>query len=306
MKTTEEFLNEANEVHGDKFDYSETIYTGCYNKVKIICKQHGSFFTRPDTHLNGLGGCKECAKQQQAVNKKDVKWFLKRAKEVHGDKYDYSLVKDFTTTHTKFEFICPKHGIFEQTGYSHLQGYGCKKCADEYQSKVKRKETKSFSQEAKKVHGNKYDYSLVEYINSYTKVKIICPKHGIFEQTPNSHLQGSGCPFCTFKNQTKIAEILKEKKINFITEYKFIDLKDKYFLKFDYYLPDLNLLVEYDGVQHYVFPNYFHKTYHDFLVQKHHDWMKRKYAKKHGIKLQRVLYYESIKDKIEEILKETK
>ena len=89
-------------------------------------------------------------------------------------------------------------------------------------------------------------------------------------------------------------------------EYKFADLKDKCFLKYDYYLPDLNLLIEYDGIQHYIFPNYFHKTRRDFLVQKHHDWMKRKYAKKHNIKLQRILYNENIKDKIEEILKENK
>ena len=203
MKTTEEFIKEAKEVHGDKFDYSETIYTGCFNNIKIICKQHGSFFTRPSTHINGLGGCKECAKQQQAVNKKDLKWFLKKAKEIHGDKYDYSLIKDFSTTHAKYKFICSKHGVFEQTGYSHLQGYGCKECADEYQSKLKQKDLKWFLKKAKEIHGDKYDYSLVDYKGCQTKVKIICKQHGVFEQAPNSHLQGSGCPFCTFKNHFK-------------------------------------------------------------------------------------------------------
>ena len=301
-KTTEEFIKEAKEIHGDKYDYSETVYTGCFEKIKIICPEHGIFFTNPGTHLNGKGGCKKCAKKYQAINKKDLKWFIRRAKEIHGDKYDYSLIKNFDTTHSKYKFICPIHGIFEQVGYSHLSGCGCKKCANDYQSNLKKKTTEEFIEEAKKIHGDKYDYSLVEYKGCFEKIKIICPEHGTFLQIPSAHLQKEGCPFCTFKNQTKIAESLKKRNLFFKTEQKFEDLKDKYFLKYDFYIPSKNLLIEYDGIQHYTFPNYFHKTYHDFLVQKHHDWLKRKYAKEHNIRLERILYNENIESRLDEIL----
>jgi len=124
-----------------------------------------------------------------------TKQFIDRAKKVHGNKYDYSLVQ-YKNTKTKVKIICPVYGIFEQTPHAHLQGQNCYKCGIIIKNNKLRKSTEQFIIDAKEVHGNKYNYSLVQYKNWSIKVKIICPEHGIFEQTPSNHLQGNGCPKC--------------------------------------------------------------------------------------------------------------
>ena len=121
--------------------------------------------------------------------------FIKKAKAVHGDKYDYSKV-EYKTNRIEICIICPKHGEFWQTPANHLRGRGCKKCAFEKISKIKTKTTEQFIKDARKIHGDRYDYSKVEYKNNETKVCIICPIHGEFWQNPNSHLSGCKCPKC--------------------------------------------------------------------------------------------------------------
>ena len=109
--------------------------------------------------------------------------FIKKAKEIHGNKYDYSKV-EYKNTSTKVCIICPEHGEFWQTPNHHLQGHGCPKCKNE---KIRKRHTHNitiFIEKARKVHGDKYDYSKAEYINASTKVCIICPEHGEFWQTP--------------------------------------------------------------------------------------------------------------------------
>lgn len=122
--------------------------------------------------------------------------FIQKAKLVHGDKYDYSLV-NYVNVCTKVKIICPKHGIFEQTPAGHLDGNGCVACSYELRISKKRCTTEEFIKRAKEVHGDKYDYSKVEYINRHTKVCIICPIHGEFWQSPNVHLKGCECPACS-------------------------------------------------------------------------------------------------------------
>ena len=116
--------------------------------------------------------------------------FIKNAKNVHGDKYDYSKV-EYVNAHTKVCIICLEHGEFWQTPSNHLSGKGCILCAN-----VKKITTEEFIKRAKEVHGNKYDYSKVEYINNKIKVCIICPIHGEFWQMPINHLLGRGCKVC--------------------------------------------------------------------------------------------------------------
>ena len=143
--------------------------------------------------------------------------FIKKAKKVHGNKYDYSLV-EYINSGIKVKIICPKHGVFEQNSHSHLQNHGCPYCSES--KKLTREE---FIEKSKKVHGDKYDYSLVEYKTNHNKVKIICPNHGEFNQSPNSHLNKSGCPECSGN-------------INLSTE-KFIDKSRKiHGNKYDYSL----------------------------------------------------------------------
>jgi len=122
--------------------------------------------------------------------------FVKKAKMIHEEKYDYSLV-EYKNNRTKVKIICPIHGVFEQTPGSHLRGRGCIRCGIIKNGNNKRKTIKEFIIDAKSIHDDKYDYSLVEYKNSGTKVKIICPVHGIFEQRPRDHLSKKcGCPEC--------------------------------------------------------------------------------------------------------------
>ena len=132
----------------------------------------------------------------------NIQQIIEKAREVHGDKYDYSRAI-YTKLVEPIEIICPKHGSFFQTPHEHLRGQGCPKCGIESRSAKKKYTTESFIQKAKKKHGTKYDYSKVKYIDSYTKVCIICPEHGEFWQTPYSHLAGKGCPICGDKIQGK-------------------------------------------------------------------------------------------------------
>ena len=154
--------------------------------------------------------------------------------------------------------------------------------------------TEEFIRKAKEVHSDKYDYSLVNYINAHTKIKIICPIHGAFEQNPYAHLQRQGCRLCNKSlGEEKIEAILKNNKLvlnkTYFKEYCFNDLKDKGFLRYDFYIPSKNLLIEYNGIQHYKPFKYFGDR-KKFLWLKHHDWLKRKYAKEHKIELLTISY----------------
>lgn len=120
---------------------------------------------------------------------------LIRFKNKHGEKYNYSKL-NFTGVKNKIIITCKKHGDFEQIVNSHLSGCGCSKCSFESIHKGKILTTEDFIKKVKTIHGEKYDYSLVDYVNNITIVKIICPIHGEFEQKPHNHKRGSGCPKC--------------------------------------------------------------------------------------------------------------
>ena len=138
--------------------------------------------------------CYKC-KNKTPINKLTTKQFIQKAKQVHGGKYDYILV-DYKNNYTKVKIICSIHGTFEQRPKNHLNGQGCSKCSRIKVSESKRKNTQQFIKESKLIHGDKYDYSLVQYKNCTSKVKIICPIHGVFEQTPTKHLNKHGCSEC--------------------------------------------------------------------------------------------------------------
>ena len=193
--TTSEFIERARKVHGDKYDYSKVEYIDASTKVCIICPKHGDFWQVPSSHLNGIG-CKTCSYEKNAAKRtKTTEEFIKEAIRVHGDKYDYSKVV-YRGNKTEVCIICPKHGEFWQTPDNHMQGRGCHKCAN---SGI-RLTTEEFIERAKKIHGNKYDYSKVEYINAHTKVTIICPIHGEFKIRPYALLHGQNCPKCSHKS----------------------------------------------------------------------------------------------------------
>ncbi len=141
--------------------------------------------------------------------------FIDKAKEIHGNKYDYSKT-EFLKMHSKVCIICPIHGEFWQTPYSHLKGRGCARCKNLVN-------TEMFIEKAKKIHGDRYDYSKAEYKDNDTQVCIICPEHGEFWQTPHHHLKGCGCQKC--------ANIIKGKAYKKINKEKLAEIKKQAFIK---------------------------------------------------------------------------
>ncbi len=121
--------------------------------------------------------------------------FISRARRVHGNKYDYALV-EYSGAFTPVKIICREHGEFEQKPNKQLSGYGCQTCGRLAAGKARRLNTEQFIAKAKRVHGDKYDYSLVRYQTTELPVKIVCRAHGEFEQKPHGHLAGSGCRKC--------------------------------------------------------------------------------------------------------------
>lgn len=178
--------------------------------------------------------------------------FLSRAKEVHGMKYSYENVM-YENTKTSVIITCKKHGNFLQQPKEHLQGYGCMKCGHERTISAHQRDQSWFLQRAKEVHGEYYDYSKAKYIGTLIPLIIICPDHGEFIQKPNYHLNSkTGCPHCIQSaNERKIYNFLKEKKIKFQYEYAVKIPNRKRKLRFDFFLPDQNVFIEYDGEQHF-------------------------------------------------------
>ena len=194
--TTEQFIEKARLVHGDKYDYSKTVYNKMKEKVCIICPEHGEFCQQPRHHLLG-SNCPIC----NPYHSLDLDTFLQKSREVHGDKYDYSKVMS-KGNRTKVCITCPKHGEFWQLPPNHMRGSGCPFCADE-----KLRDTKEeFISKATKIHGDRYDYSKVKYVNSQTKVCIVCKEHGEFWQKANDHVQGRGCPICRYMRPSIVNE----------------------------------------------------------------------------------------------------
>ena len=238
------FINKAKQIHSNRYDYSKIEYKKSIVKVCIICPEHGEFWQTPHEHLSGHG-CPECAKIRVADKRRlTTDEFIKRAKSVHGNKYDYSKV-EYLNEQTPICIICPEHGEFWQTPRDHvLKKHGCRKCA-----KNEILTTDEFIKRAKSVHGNKYDYSKVEYKRSNKKICVVCIKHGEFWITPNNLLRGKGCSKCQESNLERLTRIFLETN-SFKYEYqKRFDWLGKQSL--DFYLPDYNIAIECQGEQHF-------------------------------------------------------
>ena len=301
-RSTEKFIEDAKKIHGDKYDYSNVDYKSNRIPVKIICPEHGPFQQTPSKHLSSNYGCPECALTGRSNNRKTSSDdFIKNANEVHNNKYNYSQV-DYKNTHSKVEIICPEHGSFFQEPAHHLQGRGCPQCAGnvKYSNQI-------FIDKANEIHKGKYLYNNLDYQGANKKVTITCPKHGDFSQVAASHLQGIGCPYCQeSKGAIIVRSILKKIDIPFIEEKKFQDCRNTLkgracvMLPFDFYLPNNNTIIEYDGVQHFK-PSFGEKS---FEITTRNDKQKNKYCKKNGIKLIRIPYTMKKEDIEPYILKE--
>ena len=295
--TTEIFIKRAKEKHGDKFDYSKTEFISNTTPTTIICSEHGEFQMEPRNHLRSKSGCPKCKPNVRLTNED----FIKKAIEIHGSKYDYSKV-DYKNKNSKLIIICPIHGEFEQVARNHIMGgCGCSKCGDDNVSKARSLTLVEFVKKGEEVHNKKYDYSKVKYKKNTVKVVIICPIHGEFEQRSIEHLRGCGCPKCKeSKGEKIIREFLTENNINFDSQHKFDDCKNILPLPFDFYLPDLNMCIEYNGAQHYKPVKYWggKKTLKEI---KKRDNIKKQYCKDNDITLMIIRYNEKIENKLNKI-----
>lgn len=185
-KTLNEFIKDCIAVHGDKYDYSNTVYINNCTKVEIICEIHGSFFMYPTVHINKKSGCTRCSGKA----KKTTLQFINESKEIHGDKFSY-INTNYTNNSTKVDIVCNTcNSTFTQLPTMHLQGQGCPSCYGN-----KKIDSFTFYRKCKEIHNEKY-----EYLNDFTGYKnivtVVCKKHGNFKQLARSHYNGHGCPSC--------------------------------------------------------------------------------------------------------------
>jgi hypothetical protein len=296
----------ANNVHNFNFKYVKESYRNFNKKMKIICPVHGEFEMTPNKHINQGKGCPICGllSRKTIFNTND---FIEKAKNIHGDDYDYSNTH-YVDTKTKVCIICKKCGReFWQEPLLHLYGQGCRKCAYE---KTAQKRTRINTDTVISLSQNKFgideiDYSKTEYTGTKNKICFICHKkdkngkeHGEFWQRIDTHLKGCGCPKCCKSHLEIITEdVLTKLAISYKREYTFNWLVNKKHLKLDFYLPDYNIAIECQGKQHFE-PVSFgmkdkEKINEEFQENIERDRIKKKLCNENGIKVIYVNYWQN-------------
>lgn len=184
--TKEVFISRSKIIHKSRYDYSKVNYKGAQNKVCIICPVHGEFWQKATYHLSG-NGCQQCF----ATPKSSTEEFIRKARNIYGDRYDYSKV-DYRGNKIKVCIICLEHGEWWMSPNNHLRGHSCPGCYG-----TPKHTNEKFIQKSREVHGDKYDYSKIEYTGNKNKICVVCPEHGEFWQSASSHLNGCGCSKCS-------------------------------------------------------------------------------------------------------------
>lgn len=244
--STKIYIDKANNVHNNLYDYSKLEYINSKTNITIICKLHGEFSQLPTNHLNG-SKCPTCALEHRATIRRDTHdEFIKKAQIIHGNKYDYSLVK-YSQSNAPIDIICKLHGTFIQTAGCHLQGSGCIKCGYDYFS------TEDFIRRSIECHGNKYDYTQSVYNKHEFPIKIICKQHGAFYQKPKIHMRGAGCQICARQKQIgRISKVSKE-WLDMITV-------NRPSIEFEFHIPNTNYYADgYDKMTNTIYE--FHGDY---------------------------------------------
>ena len=278
-KTLSEFISECNSVHNFKYNYNHIKnYINLQSIVEIKCPIHGFFKQKAHSHLHGCG-CPMCNK----FRKKSQEEFIESSKKIHDDKFNYSKVNYIDST-TYVNIICNTCGCeFKQSPNSHLRGNGCPMCNPSHKMN-----TIEFIERSVNTHGNFYNYSKVNYINSKTDVEIICPIHGSFFQNPISHINGCGCRKCKqSKLEKEINMFLENNNIEYVfnkSNFDWLLYKGKMLL--DFYLPSFNIIIECQGEQHFTNIPFF-KTI-NFSERLKMDSLKYQLCKEHGIE---IIYY---------------
>jgi hypothetical protein len=198
-KPVGKFLAQMRALYGEKYRFDETTYVNCHTKLRAVCPEHGEFRQRPNQLLRGYA-CPQCGKNKPMNTAR----FLREAKEIHGEKYDYSQAGEITAVAQRITIVCPVHGPFTQSVLVHIYNAGgCQACAHEQIRAAKKKTWAEFLKDAREIHGDKYRYDRAEavYADCKTPVPIVCPVHGVFMMPPYRHAGGGeqgrqGCPAC--------------------------------------------------------------------------------------------------------------
>lgn len=289
-----EVIEKFKKIHGCRYDYSKVSYVNSYKKVTIICKSHGEFKLSPHTHLSGVK-CRFCAFEDRSIKYRlDNDFYIKKLEKVHGKKYDYSELV-YIDAKKLIVLRCKKHGKFKIMYGLHLAGRGCQKCSKEKQSSDRKINISTFKEKSNLIHCGKYDYCLVSEIGFELSnyINIVCPTHGEFIQLAKFHMHGQGCSECnSSKGEGRVSRCLEQENIKYIPQHKFDDCtnpKTKRRLMFDFYLPEYNICIEFDGGQHFKPVDYFggQKAF-DKLIEL--DEIKNKYCETKNIKLIRIHY----------------
>lgn len=290
---TTKFIERARAVHGDKYDYSKVEYQTAHKKVMLQCKACGyEWEVFPHNHLGG-NGCKQCQYKSLPQNQSRThEEFVKLARDVHGNKYEY--LTPYATNKKKLKIKCNKcKFVFEQRASSHLEGCGCRRCQYNNLPQNQPREVEVFEERCRKVHDDRYEYC-GDYRGGRYKIKIWCKTHKEhFHQNADAHLlKKQGCPKCCLsKGEIKIEKWLKSHKVKYDYERRFPGCKLKFELPFDFYLPDYNLCVEYDGAQHY-YPITKFGGKKTLLATQKRDKIKTDFCAAEGIDLLRIPFFE--------------
>ena len=252
---TQNYINRAKEIHGDKYDYSlVTDIKTNKQKIDIICKIHGKFTQTVSSHINSKRNCPKCMNAYRKTTQEALDLFVK----THSNKYAY-LPFDYKNNKQKIKIVCKEHGVFEQVIKEHINGSGCPKCAKNYKignmDGFLDRVLSKFSLDYMK----RYDYSKCVYIGYDEEITINCITHGPFDTTPHKHLSGYGCQKCAANSSKKEKLWLDSLGIR--------DLKKQYRLRIngrsylvDGYSPSLKTAYEFHGDFFHGNPKFFDKS----------------------------------------------
>ena len=311
-KTCNEAVKEFQAKHGNKYDYSLVRYINNITPVCIVChekdengNEHGEFWQTPNNHKNGEG-CPKCNGGVVLTQDNVIFEFNRK----HNGKYDYSKVI-YVNDSTPVCIIChnvdefgDEHGEFWQAPGKHKHGQGCPKCAGTI--KLTKDE---FTRKSKLKHGNTYDYSLVSNINNNkTIVRIKCNKCGhVFEQIVNNHLNDHGCPYCKSSHLEEQTILFLERhniKYNYQQTFDWLKSSKKWSMFLDFYLPKYNIVIECQGIQHYMSEGNGYFTTEGIKSTQQNDVLKHTLCKEHGIPIYYINYNDNVEDKLNVILTE--
>ena len=283
INDTESFIRKAIELNGDEYDYSNVFYKNSSTKVEITCNSCGDKFNQtPNNHISKNHQCANCNGNKKHTRESLIKIF----NEMNNFKYDYSKFRTYENSRfQKISILCKMCLTeFEQAIEGHLN-HGCSSC-----SKNKKYSTESLLSKLKLVHNSEYDYDLSNFKNVKSTINVKCQEHGWFGITVRHHLRGFGCSKCNMTSgEKRVFNFLKINKIKNIFQHTFdgcVGIKRK--LPFDFYLPDFNICIEYDGRQH------FEKVFNDqdFEKTKINDQIKTNFCYNNDIKLIRIPYWD--------------